>query len=397
MSVPKKSRKTITSEGSKGTQIKKKALELGFDLIAITPAPPSKTINFYWNWLKYGYAGKMTYLERHYEKKKDIQLTFPGTKSIISLAINYNSLSPFNSSEKGLEVGIISRYAWGDDYHEIIQDKLEKLRDFIHYLYKSCNTRIYVDTGPLLEREYAHQGGLGWIGKNANLIHWKIGSWLFIGEILIDAELPLLLNEYRGSCGSCTKCIEACPTNAIIEDRTVDARRCISYLTIELKEAIPEKFRTSLANLIFGCDICQEVCPWNRKVPISSESGFHPRSENLFPELIPLMFLTQNDFNKRFQNSPIKRTKRRGFLRNVAIALGNWGNIKAIPALEHGIKDQEPLVRSHAAWALGQIPSSASYSALEEAVTRETDKDVLLEIKNALFKLKNKHISTLNI
>ena len=238
-------------------------------------------------------------------------------------------------------------------------------------------SRSFVDSGPVLEREIAQRAGLGWIGKHSNLINWEKGSWFFLAELLVDFPLEANLPFTRVDCGTCTICIEACPTEAIIADRTVDARRCISYLTIELKGAIPLELRPKMGNLIFGCDICQEVCPWNKEAPKSPESKLLPRPENVAPELTELMKLDQSAFSERFRNSPIKRTKRRGLLRNVAIALGNWAHESAIPALSDGLQDPEPLIRSHAAWALGRISASQAKIKLKAAKKVEKTDGVL--------------------
>ncbi len=331
-------------------KIIKKALELGFDLVHTIPAAPSQTIEAYKQWLSKGYAGKMEYLKNHLEKKHDVRRIMPETRSLIMLAINYHTTTVSSRKKREPSLGVISNYAWGEDYHKIVRQKLEALRIFIeNNAPHQKNSRVYVDTGPILEREYANRGGLGWFGKNSMIINWKKGSWLFLAEMLVDVELEYNPLPLRGDCGSCTQCIQACPTKAIVADGVIDSRRCISYLTIELKGAIPPELRPALGNLIFGCDICQDVCPWNRKAPVSDETGFQPKSENIMPSLITLMSLSPQEFNQRFKNSPIKRTKRQGLLRNVAIALGNWGSPAAIPALQQGLIDEQPLIRLHSA------------------------------------------------
>ena len=364
--------------------LREKASELGFDLVGAIPVSRSKTIDIYNAWLKKGYAGSMAYLERHAKLKEDPRQLLPETISLIALGFNYKTVDP---SEQVLtqEIGCISRYAWGDDYHELIRSKLNVLED---YLCRELNagklSRSFVDSGPILEREVAQRAGLGWIGKHSNLINWEKGSWLFLAELLVDVKLETELPFTRVDCGSCTICIEACPTEAIIAERTLDARKCISYLTIELKGSIPVEMRPKMANLIFGCDICQEVCPWNKDVPRSNEKGLQPRPENVAPHLIDLMKLDETSFNKRFRNSPIKRAKRRGFLRNVAVALGNWANVEAIPALCLGLDDEEMLVRIHSAWALGQISDLQAKTKLENAKLNEKTPEVLEEIEAAL-------------
>ena len=372
------------SPSSLSRLLREKASELGFDLVGAIPVSRSKTIDIYNSWLKKGYAGSMAYLERHAKLKEDPRQLLPETISLIALGFNYKTVDP---SEQVLnaEIGCISRYAWGDDYHELIRSKLNVLEDFLcRELNAGKLSRSFVDSGPILEREVAQRAGLGWIGKHSNLINWEKGSWLFLAELLVDVKLETELPFTRVDCGSCTICIEACPTEAIIAERTLDARKCISYLTIELKGSIPREMRPKMANLIFGCDICQEVCPWNKDVPRSNEKGLQPRPENVAPHLIDLMKLDETSFNKRFRNSPIKRAKRRGFLRNVAVALGNWANVEAIPALCLGLDDEEMLVRIHSAWALGQISDLQAKTKLENAKLTEKTPEVLEEIEAAL-------------
>ena len=364
--------------------LREKANELGFDLVGAIPVSRSTTIDIYNAWLKKGYAGSMAYLERHAELKEDPRQLLPETMSLFALGFNYKTVDPPEQAQNP-DIGCISRYAWGDDYHEIIRTKLRVLENYICQELNAGNlSRSFVDSGPVLEREIAQRAGLGWIGKHSNLINMEKGSWFFLAELLVDVPLETNLPFTRVDCGTCTICIDACPTEAIIADRTLDARLCISYLKIELKGAIPVELRPKMSNMIFGCDICQEVCPWNQNASKSSESGLRPRPENVAPELIELMQLDQSAFKKRFHKSPIKRTKRRGLLRNVAVALGNWAHESAIPALSLGLQDSEPLVRSHAAWALGRISASQAKINLKAAKTTEKDPSVLEEIEAAL-------------
>ncbi len=366
-------------------QIKAHAQRLGFELIGVTPAEESQTIRLYEKWLENGYAGEMGYLEKHLQLKRDPRHCLPEAKSVISLAINYYTLDPAQALVENPSRGQISRYAWGDDYHEIIRAKLRKLAAFIDETgSKKLKQKIYVDTGPIIEREYAQKAGIGWIGKNTNFINWQSGSWYFLAEILVSVELEYDWQLPRGSCGTCTLCIEACPTDAIVAPNVLDSRLCISYLTIELKDSIPRELRPQMDNLIFGCDICQEVCPWNSMATPATEPGFHPREENITPKLLSLINMTQAEFSKCFKNSPIKRAKRRGFLRNVAVALGNWGNRRAVPALKRALDDDEALVRGHAAWALGIIGGKSAKEALDTRLRVETEAQVIGEIKDAL-------------
>ena len=366
-------------------QIQAHANELGFELVGVTPAAHSETIARYREWIENGYAGKMHYLEKHLSLKTDVRQLLAEAKSVISLAMNYYTLDPPKALAQDPGRGQISRYAWGDDYHELIRERLLELVTFIKQTAENeLKTRVCVDTAPIIEREYAQKAGIGWIGKNTNLIHWRSGSWYFLAEVLVNIVLESDTPELRGSCGTCTRCIEACPTDAIIEPNLLDSRLCISYLTIELKESIPKTLRPEIGNWIFGCDICQEVCPWNSKAVSTTEAGFQPRDGNLTPKLLSLVGMTQEEFNRRFKGSPIKRAKRRGFLRNVLVAIGNWGAQSAVPALKDALTDDEPLVRSHAAWALGRIGGDAAKRTLQKRLTVETEQDVITEIQEAL-------------
>jgi epoxyqueuosine reductase len=296
--------------------------------------------------------------------------------------MNYHTIHPSEKQVKDSSLGQISRYAWGSDYHDIIRVKLRRLTKFIEETAEAAlKSRVFVDSGPILEREYAQNAGLGWIGKNTNLINWQSGSWYFLAEILVSVELEYELLPPRGSCGTCTRCIDECPTDAIIAPNVLDSRLCISYLTIELKDSIPRELRPQMGNLIFGCDICQEVCPWNSKATPTEERGFYPRKQNFVPKLLSLLNMTQAEFSKRFKGSPIKRAKRRGFLRNVAVALGNWGDKSAVPGLKKALNDDEPLVRGHVAWALGQIGGQTVKKALRARLRIETDSQVIKEIE----------------
>ena len=369
-------------------QIQARAHKLGFELVGIIPAAQSETIARYRQWIENGYAGKMGYLERHLPLKTDVRQLLSEAKSVISLAMNYYTLDPPKALAEDPAHGQISRYAWGDDYHDIIRQRLSELVDFIKQTAETeLQTRICVDTAPIIEREYAQKAGIGWIGKNTNLIHWRSGSWYFLAEVLVSIALESETPTLRGSCGTCTRCIEACPTDAIVEPNLLDSRRCISYLTIELKERIPKALRSKMGNLIYGCDICQEVCPWNSKAVPTDNPAFQPRAGNFAPTLLSLIGMTQQEFSRRFKGSPIKRAKRRGFLRNVLVAIGNWGEQRAVPALKKALTDDEPLVRSHAAWALGQIGGTAAEHTLQAQLTVETEQEVITEIQDALLEI----------
>jgi epoxyqueuosine reductase len=296
-----------------------------------------------------------------------------------------NYYTSFSRPEPSREPkGWISRYAWGDDYHDLIKRKLEALLGRVKELHdRPVEGRAFVDSGPVLERDFAGVGGLGWIGKNTHLISPKKGSWFFLGELFLD--LPLAYDRpLRDRCGKCELCLTACPTGAFVGPYLLDARRCISYLTIELKGWMPRPLRPLVGNHVFGCDICQEVCPYNVRAPTTQEAAYLPRPGLHAPELIPLLSLDKDEFNRRFRGSPIMRAKRRGFLRNVAVALGNSKSREAIPALIQALNDEEPLVRGHAAWALGQIGSRPAITALQGRLQIENDPEVHGEIDDAI-------------
>ncbi len=373
--IPFESVKSLTE------RIRRKALEIGFDAVGFAPARPSAHADALDSWLAAGMAGEMAYLARNAERRKDPNQVLPDVKSIVSVAMNYGIAAPPEFADEDPPHGKVARYAWGDDYHDVLLQRLKQLQSEVEEL---SGGKAYVDTGPVLEREVAAAAGLGWVGKNTNLIRHKTGSWLLLGEILTTAEL-----EYdepvRNLCGSCTRCIDACPTDALLEPYRLDARRCISYLTIELKGSIPEEHRPAIGDWIFGCDICQDVCPWNRKIPTAPTDHFTARGEEArSPDLLELIRMNDETFRERFRKSPIKRTKRRGMLRNAAVALGNSRDPRAVPALTEALHDTEPLVREHAAWALGQIGGDAAREALQRAGETETAETVRQAISDAL-------------
>lgn len=363
-------------------RVKLHAYTLGFDLVGVTPVAPPPHGDVYAEWVARGFAGEMGYMVRHVEKRQSPDTILPGARALIAVAMNYR-IPEAGLLPDGQPHGVIAQYARGEDYHDVMAVKLRALLAFIQSeAGRPVQGKVYVDTGPILEREFASLAGLGWYGKHTNLIHKRLGSWLLLGEILVDLELAYD-RPATAHCGTCTRCIEACPTEAIVEPYVVDSRRCISYLTIELKERIPDEFRPMIGNRIFGCDDCQDVCPWNRRAPVTREAAFLPRQGTDAPALIDLLRITPDEFRIRFKGSPAKRAKRRGLLRNVAIALGNSGDAKAIPALIKALHDEEPLVRAHAAWALGQLGGDQAERALEQARSTETDRSVIAEIVQA--------------
>ncbi len=365
-------------------RIKVHGTALGFDLVGISPVQAPAHSESFAEWLRRGYHGEMAYMTRTSGKRLHPGEFLPWARSVVSVALNYNT--PYTREAEGEGIrGWISRYAWGDDYHDVMEAKLERLMGFVRgEAGPEVQGRVYVDAGPVMDREAGARAGIGWFGKNTNLLSMKIGSFFFLGELFLSMEL-----EYdrpiRDRCGQCRLCLDACPTNAFVGPYVLDARRCISYLTIELKGAIPRELRPLMGTHIFGCDICQDVCPYNTKVKPTKEQAFRPRAGLHAPELIPLLSLTDTEFKARFAGSPILRAKRRGFLRTVCVALGNLKRPEAVPALAGTLReDPEPLVRAHAAWALGQTRTHEAKAALRDARAREADPAVLLEIETAI-------------
>jgi epoxyqueuosine reductase len=335
--------------------IKAQALGLGFDLAGITRTGPADTAAHFDRWLADGHAGTMAYMERQAEIRRDSRRPFEAGASAIVVALNYGGKEP---------TGPVARYARGDDYHDVMWRKLDSLHSWIdNHLGHPTTACAYVDTGPLLERDLARRAGLGWFGKNTNLINPKLGSFFFLGALLIDLELEPDAPFKADRCGNCTRCLDACPTNAFVAPRVLDATRCISYLTIELREPIPVDLRESMGELVYGCDICQDVCPWNVRFATDlREEAFRPRDAVASNEArtIALELLAMDDasYQSTFRGSAMKRAKRRGLARNAAVVLGNIGDRRDIDALTRALEDPEVLVREHAAWALERIAGS---------------------------------------
>jgi epoxyqueuosine reductase len=388
-------------------QIKERALELGFDLVRVTSAEPFTGAE---RVLKERIgAHLMDGLDWFTAERATIasnpRALLPEARSLISLGTFYLTDAPRDLSAPGDPHGRVSAYAWGDDYHEVIRARLDRLADYVRALAREhgCpdETRPFVDTGRMVDRAAAQRSGLGWYGKNTNILTKGWGSWVFLAELV--TTLPLEPDSPTGAnCGRCEVCLQACPTNAFVAPGVLDNRRCISYLTIELRGAIPLELRPLIGNHIFGCDICQEVCPVNQRVEARQRAAgrlggareplaFRPRAGmGSSPALIELLALDDDAFRARFRHSPIKRAKRRGLLRNVCVALGNSGDAAAVPALARALGDHEPLVRRHAAWALGRLGGANARQALEAARTREKEPEVRAEIACALDELSHR-------
>jgi epoxyqueuosine reductase len=367
--------------------IKQAARDAGFELAGIAPVRDFEELDYFPEWIAAGRAGEMKYLEARDEagnlKRASLRTTAPWAHSVIVCAINYNTAQPYSTQAHDRDGGWISRYAWSrEDYHDAVLRRLRIVEERLRAAFVSGHrfsgaeksmassapsgaasaatdlssetpqllTRSYVDTGPLVERVYAKYAGVGWIGKNTCIINQKLGSWLFLGVILTSLELmPDLPAPDR--CGTCTRCIEACPTDAIIAPYQLDSNLCISYLTIEKRGEIPEQMRAGLGRHVFGCDICQDVCPWNRKAPATAAAEFQPREGLVNPALAWLAEMSAEEFQQTFRGSPIRRAKRTGLRRNATVAMGNSGNRNFLPLLETLASDEDPIVAASARWA----------------------------------------------
>jgi len=371
--------------------LRQRAQELGFDDCRVTTAQPPQSAPQFRQWLAEGRHGQMAWLERNAPKRADARQVLPGARSIITLAASYSqegrgargkgregtdagaqsadlavthhaTRSTQHATSPPHSAGIIARDARYADYHDVLGELLKRLTDFVNQLGgEGTRSLWYADTGPLLERDLAQRAGLGFIGKHTNLISRRLGNWVFLAEIITTLELEPDAPE-TNRCGSCARCIAACPTAAITAPFQLDARRCISYLTIELHGSIPLDLRPAIGNRIFGCDDCLEVCPWNRFAREGQMMKAHARSELAQPDLLELLSLDEAGFKHRFAGTPILRTRRRGLLRNVCVALGNTGNEQSLPALQEAANDPEPLVSEHAQWAIEQIQGPARRS-----------------------------------
>jgi epoxyqueuosine reductase len=351
-----------------GTEIKtvvtQAATDAGFDLAGIAPVDDAAELEYFPQWIAEGHAGEMKYLEARDEqgrlKRASLAHAAPWARCVVVCALNYNTAQPYSTQAPNESRGWISRYAWSrQDYHDAVMVRLRKVEAAMRNAYASEDliTRCYVDTGPIVERVVAKYAGIGWIGKNTCILNQKLGSWLFLGVIL--TSLDLVTNSAQPSqpasdrCGSCTRCIDACPTDALIAPYQLDSNKCISYLTIEKRGALPEdeELRSGMGRHVFGCDICQDVCPWNRKAPATSAAEFQAREELVNPALDWLAEMSADEFRETFRGSPVRRAKRSGLRRNAVIAMGNSGDQKFLPLLDRLAADEDEVVAESAAWA----------------------------------------------
>ena len=323
----------------------------------------------------------MQYIENRAEAYHHPSHVLPEARSLLVLAAAYRTEEPF-APQAGQ--GRVSRYAWGDDYHDVLREKLHALCDALRAEVPGASARGVVDTAPLLEREFAQLAGLGWVGKNTLILNKRLGSWLFLAAVLTDQVLDYDQPHAASHCGTCTACLDACPTQAFVAPYVLDARRCISYLTIELRDEIPAELRSGLGDWVFGCDVCQDVCPWNRKAPRQQTTAFMPAEGMNAIDLVALFNMDEETFRATFRHTPLWRPRRRGILRNAALVLGNIRPAAGIAALALGLRDEEPLIRGAAAWALGQYGTEPARQLLRNRLTVEADAQVRQEIESAL-------------
>ena len=357
-------------------RIKSYALDLGFSHVGICAVQEGDTVPRLRDWLSRNYHGQMKYMEN--EKRLAPAAVLEGTRSMIVVAMNYRWPDDGEMEQEA----IISKYAWSQDYHEVMKPLLEMLAAFVREMAPEGSTRAYVDTGPIVEKHWAQKAGIGWIGKHTNIISTHGSSWLFLGEVLTDLSLKAD-PAAQDHCGSCSRCIEVCPTRAIVAPYVLDARLCISYLTIELRASIPRELRSMIGNRIFGCDDCQDVCPWNR-FAFAGDPHFTPQPEVLSATLREYLRMTASEFKKRFAGTNVLRTKHRGFIRNCLIAAGNAVRPDLRPDIVRHLASDDPMIREHAVWALACYNDSEARLVLRALRERETDATVLSEIDYCL-------------
>ena len=372
------------------SRLKEQAHSLGFELVGIAPATPADGFERMREWLDQGYAGEMEYMHRQAEARRHPDSILADVRTVVMVGMNYkegvrgqesgvrsqkprirgqqsrasgeqNAISNawyLTPDPRPLAPPKVARYARGEDYHHVLWKKLNRLLEWIQGEVPGCSGRGVVDTAPLLERDFARRAGLGWFGKNTMLLNKRLGSYFFLGALLLDISLQPDVSHNASHCGTCTACLDACPTQAFTEPGVLDSRRCISYLTIELRGSIPENLREPMGDWLFGCDVCQEVCPWNRKAPPGLEPALQPRNDLISIDPLQLLTLSEEQFRERFRGTALMRTKRQGLLRNAAIVLGNQGNLSALPTLRKALSDSDGVIREAAQWAIEKIEAS---------------------------------------
>jgi len=364
------------------SELKSYGRDIGFDLVGIAPAITPGSLSHLTEWLERGFAGEMHYLPRREAAYAHPEHVLQGVRSVVMVAVNYKTVDP---PACGANEGRVARYAWGAaDYHGVLKERLQKLADWLHEEAPGCRTRCVVDTAPLLERDFARLAGMGWFGKNTMLLNRRAGSFLFLGALLTDVELEPDGPHESSHCGTCTRCLEVCPTDAFPEPYLLDARRCISYLTIETKGPMPVELREGVGEWLFGCDLCQDVCPWNRKSPRSSDPVFQPQADLAPADPISILRMTEAEFGVRFRDSALSRPGWSGLRRNAAIVLGNRGDAAAAPALIESLDDADPVVRGAVVWALGRLRTESVIVALRARRAIEDNPDVIVELDRAL-------------
>lgn len=369
-------------------RLKQRAIELGFNLVGLTHAQPSPRLNDYLRWIEAGYQGGMGYMARpdRVTRRRDLNIILDGAASLVMVGLDYHALNIPPEILNDPARGRFAAYAWGADYHEVLTPRLEALADWLRAESGIAFThRAYVDTGAVLERSHAQQAGMGFIGKNTMLIHPRRGSTFFLGELITTLEFDTYDSPLpqETMCGRCTRCLSACPTDAFPRPHVLDASRCISYLTIEHKGSIPLELRARMGNWVYGCDVCQEVCPWQRFALPASENSFYPAAlDTVAPPLLDLLMMDQTQFSARYGHTAAARIKRERLVRNACVAAGNWGSARALPALNALLTDPSPLIRAHAAWAVYNITTDAAY--LKHLLDSEQDAAVRAELEKLL-------------
>ncbi len=374
------------SERDLTRRLKAKALELGFDRVGVADAQSPPDYDRFREWLDAGRAAGMQYMERHAEARAHPNSVLEGVRSVVMVSLVYGEAA---AGPDDPAAGKIARYAKGRDYHHVVRAKLNELLEWLKQERPEIEGRAVIDTAPLLERDYARLAGLGWIGKNTLLIDRRVGSFTFLGAVLVDLALEADPPHATSHCGTCTRCIDACPTGAIVGPYQVDARQCISYWTIEHRGPIPEEQADRLDGWVFGCDVCQDVCPWNRKAPAGRTPDLDARDEWTDPDLVEWLNRSKGDWKRALKGSALERARRVGLVRNAALALGSAGREDAAPALAERLADraEDPVVRAAAAWALGRIPGTAARTALEAFVSEVEDDPLVHEaVERALAK-----------